>query len=406
MTTYTYKARNQQGGLVSGRLDMENEQRAAAHLDRLGYSILELHFSGSPAFSFSDLLDSFQRLEKQEIIIFTRQLATLIRSGMPLLPSLSTICDQTTHKKFKVILEDVRQSVQGGSGFSEALAKYPKVFSELFVSMIRVGETGGIMDRVLERLALLSTQEMEIYSRIQSAMTYPIVLVVMAFLIMNFILIGVLPKFVVVFKSSGAALPLPTQIVLGMSFILRRFWPLILLASAALVYYFRRYIRTERGRYQYHQWLMRVPIFGELYTKIQVARFTRTLSTLTGSGVPILHALLVVEKTITNVVIQRAIQNIRTALTAGSSLVEPFKASGIFSPMVTQMIAIGEKSGKIDTMLEDIAKFYEPEIENTIKNLTSLLEPFMLLAMGLMVAFIALSVLLPIFNLMKVFRGS
>jgi len=286
------------------------------------------------------------------------------------------------------------------------LAKYPKVFSELFVSMIRVGETGGIMDRVLERLALLSTQEMEIYSRIQSAMTYPIVLVVMAFLIMNFILIGVLPKFVVVFKSSGAALPLPTQIVLGMSFILRRFWPLILLASAALVYYFRRYIRTERGRYQYHQWLMRVPIFGELYTKIQVARFTRTLSTLTGSGVPILHALLVVEKTITNVVIQRAIQNIRTALTAGSSLVEPFKASGIFSPMVTQMIAIGEKSGKIDTMLEDIAKFYEPEIENTIKNLTSLLEPFMLLAMGLMVAFIALSVLLPIFNLMKVFRGS
>lgn len=406
MTSYTYKAKNQQGELVSGTLDMENEQSAAANLDRLGYSILELRSSGPPVFSFSDLLDRFQRLEKQEIIIFTRQLATLIRSGMPLLPSLSTICEQTTHKKFKVILEDVRQSVQGGSGFSEALAKYPKVFSELFVSMIRVGETGGIMDQVLERLALLSTQEMEIYSRIQSAMTYPIVLVVMAFLIMNFILVGVLPKFIVVFKASEAALPLPTQIVLGMSFVLRRFWLLILSALIALVYYFRRYIQTERGRYQYHGWLLRVPIFGELYTKIQVARFTRTLSTLTGSGVPILHALMVVEKTITNVVIQRAIQNIRAALTAGSSLVEPFKASRIFSPMVIQMIAIGEKSGKIDTMLEDIAKFYEPEIENTIKNLTSLLEPFMLLAMGLMVAFIALSVLLPIFNLMKVFRGS
>ena len=406
MTLFAYKVRNIQGELVSGTLEMEDEQSAAANLDRLGYSILELRPSDGPAFSIKGLLDRFQRLEKQEVILFTRQLATMIRSGMPLLPSLSTICDQTINKKFKVILEDVRQSVQGGSSFSDSLTKYPKVFSELFTSMIRVGETGGIMDQVLERLALLGTQEMEIYSRIQAAMTYPVVLVVIAFLIVNFILVGVLPKFVVVFKASSAALPLPTQIVLGMSYVMRNYWYVLLTITAVVIVYFRRYIKTEHGRFRFHNWLLKVPIFGELYTKIQISRFTRTLSTLTSSGIPILHALTVVEKTITNVVIQRAIQNIRAALTAGSSLVEPFKSSGIFSPMVTQMIAIGEKSGKIDTMLEEISKFYDPEIENTIKNLTSLLEPFMLLAMGLMVAFIALSVLLPIFNLMKVFRAS
>ncbi|MBI2095124.1 MAG: type II secretion system F family protein, partial [Candidatus Omnitrophica bacterium] len=254
------------------------------------------------------------------------------------------------------------------------------------------------------RLGVLGTQEMEISSRIRAAMTYPIVLVVMAFFIVNFIMVGVLPKFVTVFSASKAPLPLPTQIVLGMSWTIRRFWPLMIGAAAAALFYFRRYTRTERGKFQFHRWLLKVPIFGDLYAKVQISRFTRTLSTLTGSGVPILQALTVVEKTISNVVLQRAIQGIRAAITAGSPLVEPFKASGLFSPMVVQMISIGERSGNIDKMLEDVSKFYDPEIEYTIKNLTSLLEPFMLLTMGLMVAFIAMSVLLPIFNLMKVFR--
>ncbi len=404
MTAFTYRARNQQGDLVVGELDMDTEASVAANLDKLGYTVLEIKGSSAPASSLGGFTNRFQGLKKQEVIIFTRQLATLIRSGMPLLPALSTICEQTTNKKFKIILEDVRQSVQGGSSLSEALAKYPAVFSELFVSMVRVGESGGIMDQVLERLAILGTQEMEIYSRVMSAMTYPIVLVVLSFLIVNFILVGVLPKFVMVFKASEAALPLPTQIVLGASWVLQRFWYMILATLVAGVLYFRQAVNSGSGKVRFHRWLLKVPIFGDLYTKIQVSRFARTLSTLTGSGVPIFQALLVVEKTITNVVIQKAVQDIRLAISAGSSLVEPFKASGLFSPMVVQMVSIGEKSGSIDKMLEEISKFYDPEIEYTIKNLTSLLEPFMLLSMGLMVAFIALSVLLPIFNLMKVFR--
>ena len=404
MTVFNYRARNQQGELVVGALDMVSEAGAAANLDKLGYTVLEIKETSAAVSSIAGFADRFQGFKKQEVIIFTRQLATLIRSGMPLLPALSTICEQTTNKKFKIILEDVRQSVQGGTSLSEAMAKYPAVFSELFVSMVKVGESGGIMDQVLDRLAVLGTQEMEITSRVMSAMTYPIVLVVLSFLIVNFILVGVLPKFVMVFKASEAALPLPTQIVLGASWVLQKFWLIILAALVAAGLYFRRAVSAGPGKVRFHRWLLKVPIFGSLYTMIQVSRFARTLSTLTGAGVPIFQALMVVEKTITNVVIQKAVQDIRLAISAGSSLVEPFKASGLFSPMVVQMVSIGEKSGSIDKMLEEISKFYDPEIEYTIKNLTSLLEPFMLLSMGLMVAFIALSVLLPIFNLMKVFR--
>lgn len=405
MTAYAYRARNQQGEPVAGILDLETESAVADSLDRLGYTVLEIKTSSGVSPTLSSFAERFQGLKKQEVIIFTRQLSTLIRSGMPILPALSTICEQTTNKKFKVILEDVRQAVQGGSSFSDALAKYPNVFSELFVSMVRVGEAGGIMDQVLERLAVLGTQEMEITSRVTSAMTYPVVLVVLSFLIVNFILVGVLPKFVMVFKSSQAQLPLPTVIVLTASWILQKFWFLILAGMVGVFLYFRQVTSRGAGKFRYHKWLLKVPIFGTLYMKIQVSRFARTLSTLTGSGVPILQALGVVEKTITNVVIQKAVQDIRVAISSGSSLVEPFRASGIFSPMVVQMVSIGEKSGSIDKMLEEVAKFYDPEIEYTIKNLTSLLEPFMLLSMGLMVAFIALSVLLPIFNLMKVFKA-
>ncbi len=405
MPAFNYKARNQQGELVAGSLDMESEAHVAANLDKLGYTILEIRLPSAVLPSFANFAERFQGLNKQEVTLFSRQLSTLIRSGMPLLPALSTICEQTVNKKFKVILEEIRQSVQAGSSFSEALSKYPTVFSELFVSMVRVGETGGIMDQVLERLSALGTQEMEIQSRIMSAMTYPIVLVVISFLIVNFILIGVLPKFVMVFKASDAALPLPTVIVLGASWVLRKFWLLLVAIAFAAFIFFRRATASGAGKLRFHRALLKVPIFGELYSKIQVSRFTRTLSTLTGSGVPILQALSVVEKTITNVVIQKAVQDIRVAIASGQTLVEPFRATGLFSPMVVQMVAIGEKSGSIDRMLEEVSKFYDPEIEYTIKNLTSLLEPFMLLAMGLMVAFIALSVLLPIFNLMKVFKG-
>lgn len=397
--------RDRQGELVTGTLEAANENNLVAKLDRLGYSIIEVSAQKGAGGSKTDIFERFRRLERREVILFTRQLATLLRTGTSISQALTTACVQTTNKRFRTILEDVTQAVHSGTSFSEALSKHPKIFTELFVSMVKVGETGGMLDAVLERVATLGMQELEMQSRIKSALVYPIVLVIVAFTVVNFLIVGVLPKFVGVFRATGAELPLPTQLVLSLSYILRRFGLLILILLALAFAWFRAYISKEEGRFKFHSWCLKVPIFGELYNKIQVSRFSRILSTLIASGIPLLQALIVVEKTVTNVVIRRAIQNIREAIAQGNPLVNQFRASGIFSPMVVQMISTGEKSGQLDKMLEDVASFYDPEIEYTIKNLTSLLEPFMLLTMGIMVAFIALSVLLPIFNLIKVFRS-
>lgn len=390
---------------MTGVLDLESEASVMEHLDRMGYSVLEVKSQNAALASLGEIFERFQKLDKQEIILFTRQLATLTRSGMPLLPSLTTIAEQCTNKKFKVVLESIRNSVQNGESLSSSMEKYPHIFSELFVCMIQVGETGGVLDQVLDRLSTLSTQEMEIHSRIRAALTYPIVLLILALLMVNFIMVSVIPKFAMVFKASDAALPLPTQMVLSLSWFVKKFWLVVLGGMAAAVWAFQRYLSTETGRYRVHLAMMRFPVLGPLYTKIQISRLARSLSTLTAVGVPILQGFHVVEKVVSNEVIRRTIRNIREAITAGSSLVDPFRASGVFSPMVVQMISIGEKTGKIDEMLSEVSNFYDPEIEHAIKNMTSLLEPFMLLGMGLMVAFIALSVLLPIFNLIKVFRG-
>lgn len=404
MAVYTYKVRDRQGELVTGTLEAANEENLIAKLDRLGYSIIEVSEQKGAGIAKVGLFERFKRLERREVILFTRQLATLLRTGTSISQALTTACVQTTNKRFRTILEDVTQSVHSGTSFSDALSKHPKVFSELFVSMVKVGETGGMLDTVLERVAALGTQELEMQSRIKSALVYPVVLVVVAFAVVNFLIVGVLPKFVGVFRATGAELPILTQFVLALSYVMRRFWLGILILLALLFAWFRAYISKEEGRFKFHSWCLKVPIFGELYNKIQVSRFARILSALISSGIPLLQGLIVVEKTVTNVVIRRAIQNIREAIAQGNPLVNQFKASGMFSPMVVQMIATGEKSGQLDKMLEDVASFYDPEIEYTIKNLTALLEPFMLLVMGVMVAFIALSVLLPIFNLIKVFR--
>ena len=405
MPVYQYKARNRAGELITGTLEDDDERSVAASFDRLGYSVIEVIPRAKLFSLFTDISGRFERLRKQDVIIFTRQLATLIHAGIPLSPSLTTICEQTVNKKLKAVLQNVRETVQQGRSFSEALAQHPHVFSELFISMIRVGETGGILDNVLGRLAALGTQELEITSRIRSALIYPVVLVVITFLIVNFLVIGVLPKFVMVFRASQAELPLPTQVVLWLSVTLRQWWFAILMGAGLLVLWFRSYINKPEGRFRFDAWLLTLPIFGKLYAKIQIARFARTLSVLISSGIPLLQGLVVVEKIVTNMVFQRTIQNIRMAITEGRPLVEPFKISGFFSPMVIQMISVGEKSGTLDQTLNEIAGFYEPEIEYTIKNLTALLEPLMLLIMGVMVGFIALSVLLPIFNLIRVFRG-
>ena len=406
MPSFSYRARNTAGDIITCTLEAESEEAIVSNLDNLGYAIIEISPQTASKITVTFFVDKYlRRVKKSDIILFTRQLSTLLRSGMGLLPALTTAIDQSTHRNLKPILQKIQQSVQSGKSFSEALTQYPYLFDELFINMVKVGETAGMLDKVLDRLSTLGVQEVEVSSRIKSALLYPMVLISVAFLVVNFLVIGVLPKFALVFTTSQMELPLATQLVLGVSVTVRRYWWLLLFLFIVAIGWFRAYSSSEGGKFALHSAFLKFPVFGPLYTKIQISRFARILSVLTSAGVPLLQSLSAVEKTITNEVIRKAIANIRISLTEGKSLAEQFKVSGLFPPMVIQMIYTGEKTGELDKILGEVADFYEPEIEYTIKNLTSVLEPVMLLIMGIIVAFIALSVLLPIFNLIKVFRN-
>ena len=404
MPAYTYRARDRQGELLSATIEAENELSAAISLRALGYSVIAIEKEAQIKARFSDFWQRIRKTHHYELIFFSRQLSSLLKSGIAITVALSSIVEQTKNKLLKETLSAVLKDIQAGTSFSEALAKHPDIFSDLFVSMVKVGETAGMLDEVLDRVAQLSMQEMEVKTRIKSAMTYPIILVTVAIIIVSFLLINIIPKFVVVFETYEAKLPLATQILLGVSFLLRRLYFLFIAAVGIFIFWFRKYIRTEKGRYKVDFYLLRLPFFGQLYLKLIVARFSRTLGALVKSGVPILEALHVTEKTVRNSVISRVIDNIHSAISEGQPLAEPFKASGVFPATVIQMVSLGEKSGKLNQMLIEVAQFYDREVDYTIKNITTALEPLLLLGMGLMVAFIALSVLLPIFNLIKVFR--
>jgi len=404
MPNYTYRARDKSGTLLTSKVEAADEIAVAVELQRLGYSLISIEKESELKLKWAEFWQRRRGVRRQEIIFFTRQLSTMLKSGLPLMDALTGIIQQTKHKLFKEALECVRGDIEKGASFSQALSKHPNVFSELFVSMAGVGETGGILDTVLERLTALGIQELEIRAKLKAALTYPIILITVAVIVVSFLLINILPKFIAIFQTYEAKLPIATQILLGISLILKKLWIFIIAGLGLFIFWFRRYLKTTQGRYKAHSYLLKMPLFGQLYLKVMIARFSRVLSALTKSGVSVLEALSVTEKTIRNAVIAKVIQNISDAITEGESLTEPFKASGIFPPMVIQMVSAGEKTGKLEQLLSDVAAFYDQEVEYTIRNIAVILEPLLLLAMGVMVAFIALSVLLPIFNLIKIFR--
>jgi len=403
MASFIYKARNVQGESIHGIIDAADENKAASAIEHLGLIPVQIsHNTGSYSGSFMQF--RIKRISRQELLIFTRQLSTLIATGAPLITSIQNVADQAQNPRFKQILGNIVSSLESGVSFSESLAQYPDIFGDLYVSLIKVGEAGGLLDKVLARLAELSVQEIDLRSRITSALVYPAVLASVAFIIVNFVLVAVLPKFTAIFEASSAKLPLPTRALLGLSYLARNYWWLMALAAVFILNALRNYYRTPDGRRYFDSLFLRLPLFGPLTLKVMVSRLARSIAALTKSGVPVLEALTVVETTVSNVVLQNMIKDTRAAISSGQSLTEPFKASGLFPPMVIQLINTGERTGRLDKMFDQIADFYEPEIEFTIRNLTSLLEPIMLLVMGTVVVFIALSVLLPIFNLISVIK--
>jgi type IV pilus assembly protein PilC len=403
MVTYRYKVRDADGVERHDQIEGTNEFSVAADLHRRGYTIISLDEKKS-AQSRNKNFSPFKKVSQQDIVMMTRQISRMIRSGLPLTAVLSSIVKQSDNQILKETMQTVLKDVEGGTTFSDALRKHPKRFNNLYCSMVQVGETGGILNQSLDRLVVLNSKDLELRMALRSAMVYPVILITVSLLVLTGIIVYIIPKFIGIFEAHEIKLPLATQLLLFMSSVLKHYWFVLIALMAGAFWGAKSYIQGK-GKYAFHKLLTRIPIWGKFYVKVIVARFSRVLGALVKSGVPFLQALTVTENVLSNVYFCEVVRDIRASVSSGQSLTEPMQTSKLFPAMVIQMVSAGEKSGHLDSMLVDVAEYYEQEIDFFLKNITTILEPLMLLVMGGIVMFIALAVLLPIFNLVKVFRS-
>jgi type IV pilus assembly protein PilC len=341
-------------------------------------------------------------VDEKEIVIFTRQFATMIDAGLPLVQCLEILASQQENKVFKKALVEIRQSVEGGMTFAAALKQHPKVFTSLYANMVEAGETGGILDTILNRLAAYMEKAMALKGKVKSAMIYPSTIVSVALVVVVFLLVFVIPTFKSMFEGFGAALPLPTEIVLAISNIVRKYFLYAVAVIIAGIVSLRMWYKTAGGKLAIDGFMMKTPVFGILIRKVAVAKFTRTLGTLISSGVAILDGLDITARTAGNRVVELAVQRTRASIAEGKTISEPLKASGVFPPMVVQMISVGEATGALDTMLGKIADFYDEEVDTAVANLTALLEPMLMVFLGIVIGGVVVAMYLPIFKLVTV----
>jgi type IV pilus assembly protein PilC len=339
------------------------------------------------------------RVPPQMVAIFTRQFSVMIDAGLPLVQCLEILGSQQENKVFKRALIQIRQDVESGSNLADAMRKHPKIFNDLYTNMVAAGEAGGILDTILQRLAQYIEKAVKLNSQVKSAMIYPVAVISIAAIVVAVILWKVIPVFAALFKGLGAELPMPTQIVMKLSDILVDYWWLILLIIGGIVFFLRRYHETYKGKRVIDGFLLKLPIFGLLLRKIAVARFCRTLSTLTASGVPILDGLQITARTAGNSIIEDAIMATRKSVEEGKTISEPLGETDVFPPMVVQMIAVGEQTGALDTMLSKIADFYEDEVDIAVAGLMKLLEPLLIAFLGVAIGGIVIAMYMPMFSL-------
>jgi type IV pilus assembly protein PilC len=398
---YAYKVRDRQGKLVTGTLEAESVAIVAGKLRQMGYTPVSIENSGAKSLSAREIKipGLSGRIKLKEVAVFSRQFATMINSGLTLLRSLAILAEQTSNKELARIIGEVRRDVERGSSLSGALAKHPKAFSRLYVAMVRSGETGGSLDAVHSRLATTIEQQVELRRKVKSAMTYPIVVGVIVVLILIAMLVFVVPMFKGMYADLDAKLPAPTLVLLTVSNILKKFFPLVIVGAGAGAWSARRYIQTPPGRRRWDAFKLRAPVFGQLAHKTALARFSRSLAALVRSGVPILDALEIVADTAGNTIVAEAVADTQAAVKAGESLARPLEAHPVFPPMVTQMIAVGEETGALDELLEKIADFYDGEVEATVDALTSLIEPLLIVVMGVTVGGMVIALYMPMFSI-------
>ena len=342
-----------------------------------------------------------KKVKTKSLVVFTRQLSTLIAAGLPLLKALRTLYDQLEPGALKDIIKNVAAEVEGGTNFSEALSRFPKVFPEFYVNMIKAGELGGMLEGILKRLSEFLDKNQKLKDKIRSALMYPAFVLIVAVLILIMLMIFVIPTFTSMFSELGGALPLPTKVLIVTSEIIRKAWYLIPLGPIIIVVLYKLLVRNPNRRFVVDRIKLHIPVIGNLINQVSVARFSRTLGTLLSSGVPILNALETVKDTIGNEFIARAILQVRDSIKEGESVSGPMEASKAFPPLVTKMINIGEETGELDKMLVQIADNFEEEVDVAISGLTSLLEPMLIVFMGLVVGFIVVSMFMPLFSLAK-----
>jgi type IV pilus assembly protein PilC len=404
-TNFAYKVRDQSGKLVEGQLEAEDATLVVGKLRQMGYTPIAVEAKHDNKLKADIKIPGLSgRVKLKDVAVFSRQFATMINSGLSLIRSLAILAEQTENEELARVIGEVRLDVEKGVSLSAAISKHPKVFSRLYIAMVRSGEIGGVLDAVLMRLADTIEKQVELRRKVRSAMTYPIVALSLCLVIAAAMLLFIVPQFKAIYTDLGGQLPLPTRVLISLSDLLKTWFPLFILAAGIGVYFFRRWIKTENGRMIWDRFKLRMPVFGLLTRKTALARFSRTLAALTRSGVGILEALDIVAETSGNEVVSVALRETQSAVKRGDTLARPLEQHEVFPPMVTQMISVGEETGALDEMLDKIADFYDSEVTATVDALTSLIEPLMIVVMGTIVGGMIISLYLPMFNIIKLIK--
>ena len=397
MPVYAWKGRNKMGKTQEGTLTADSKDAVIALLRRQQIMVAAVTEKGKeiavPKFGGG--------VKQKEIAIFTRQFSVMIDAGLPLVQCLEILGGQQKNRVFQKVLFQVRQDVEAGQTLADSLRKHPKVFNDLFCNMIAAGESGGILDTILQRLSTYIEKRVKLQSAVRSAMIYPTAVITIAVGVVVVILWKVIPTFAMLFQGLGATLPLPTRITIAASRFLGRFMPVLVLGMGAAAFFLNRYYKTYKGRRQIDAFVLKMPIMGDLMRKIAVARFCRTLGTLIQSGVPILEGLEITARTSGNSIVEDAIMATRKSIEEGKTISGPLEETTVFPSMVVQMIAVGEQTGALDTMLSKIADFYEDEVDEAVANLMALLEPVLILFLGVMIGGIVISMYMPMFDLIS-----
>jgi len=396
MAKFTWEARTKAGALQKGVMEASNEAMVEVQLKKYGFTNISIKEQKA---GFKLGFGGGGKVDTKDLVVFTRQFATMIDSGLPLVQCLEILASQQQNSSFKSALNNIKESVEGGSTFADALGKHPKIFDQLYVNLIAAGEVGGILDTILNRLAAYIEKALKLKKQVKGAMVYPATIISIAVVVIGVILVFVIPTFAKMFADFGGTLPMPTLIVIGISNFLSKYILVIIGICYAIKFAIGKYYDTPVGRKSMDKFFLKLPVIGVLIRKVAVAKFTRTLGTMISSGVPIMDGLDIVAKTAGNKIVEEAIYKVRSAISEGRTMAEPLGESGVFPPMVVQMISVGEATGAMDAMLNKIADFYDDEVDDAVGNLTAMMEPLLMVFLGTTVGGLVVAMYLPIFKL-------